>query len=123
MLAEFDRAVGLGRLAAFHLNDSRAGLGSRLDRHENIGAGRIGLAAFRYLLEHPRLGALPMILETPKRDDGDARNLAPSAASGAGRAAPVTARRRAAGVRALPGRGGRRRARAGLRPARPRRAP
>ena len=76
VLAEFDRAVGLGRLVAFHLNDSKAGLGSKLDRHENIGAGRIGLAAFRFLLDHPRLGALPMILETPKRDDGDARNLA-----------------------------------------------
>lgn len=76
VLTEFDRAVGLGRLAAFHLNDSKAGLGSKLDRHENIGAGRIGLAAFQYLLEHPRLGMLPMILETPKRDDGDARNLA-----------------------------------------------
>jgi deoxyribonuclease-4 len=75
-LGELDRAVGLDRLVAFHLNDCKAGLGSRLDRHENIGAGGIGLAAFRFLLNHPRLGALPMILETPKRDDGDARNLA-----------------------------------------------
>jgi deoxyribonuclease-4 len=76
VLREFDRAVGLDRLAAFHLNDCRAGLGSRLDRHEHIGAGQIGLAAFRYLVTHPRLAILPMILETPKRDDGDARNLA-----------------------------------------------
>jgi deoxyribonuclease-4 len=76
VLAEFDRSVGLGRLAAFHLNDSKAGLGSKLDRHENIGAGRIGLPAFRFLVDHPRLGTLPMILETPKRDDGDTRNLA-----------------------------------------------
>jgi deoxyribonuclease-4 len=75
VLDQFDRHVGLGRLAAFHLNDCRAGLGSRLDRHENIGAGNIGLAAFRFLLTHPRLGTLPMVLETPKRDDGDARNL------------------------------------------------
>ena len=75
-LGELDRAVGIDRLVAFHLNDSRAGLGSKLDRHENIGAGRIGLPAFRFLLNHPRLGTLPMILETPKRDDGDARNLA-----------------------------------------------
>ena len=76
VLDEFDRFVGLERLATFHVNDSKAGLGSRLDRHENIGTGGIGLAAFRFLLRHPRLGALPMILETPKRDDGDARNLA-----------------------------------------------
>jgi deoxyribonuclease-4 len=75
-LAEIDRAVGLDRVVAFHLNDCRAGRGARLDRHENIGAGRIGLAAFRFLVNHPRLGTLPMILETPKRDDGDARNLA-----------------------------------------------
>jgi deoxyribonuclease-4 len=75
-LAEIDRAVGIERVVAFHLNDCRAGLGARLDRHENIGGGRIGLAAFRFLVNHPRLGTLPMILETPKRDDGDARNLA-----------------------------------------------
>jgi deoxyribonuclease-4 len=76
VLDDFDRHVGLERLVAFHLNDCRASLGSRLDRHENIGAGQIGLPAFRFLLRHPRLSALPMILETPKRDDGDARNLA-----------------------------------------------
>jgi deoxyribonuclease-4 len=76
VLDEFDRALGLDRVAAFHLNDSRAGLGSRLDRHADIGAGRIGLAAFRFLVTHSRLGSRPMILETPKRDDGDARNLA-----------------------------------------------
>jgi deoxyribonuclease-4 len=76
VLDEFDRLVGLERVAAFHLNDSKAGLGARLDRHENIGAGRIGLPAFRYLVTHPRLAALPMVLETPKRNDGDARNLA-----------------------------------------------
>jgi deoxyribonuclease-4 len=67
VLDAFDRHVGLDQLVAFHLNDSRAGLGSRLDRHENIGAGRIGLAGFRFLLTHPRVGARPMILETPKR--------------------------------------------------------
>ena len=76
MLDEFDRFVGLERVAAFHVNDSRAALGARLDRHENIGDGRIGLPAFRFLLTHPRLHAVPMVLETPKRDDGDARNLA-----------------------------------------------
>ena len=76
VLDQFEHHVGLERLVAFHLNDCRSGLGSKLDRHENIGAGRIGLSAFRFLLNHPRVGALPMILETPKRDDGDARNLA-----------------------------------------------
>lgn len=76
VLDELDRSVGLERIAGFHLNDCRGGLGAGLDRHENIGAGQIGLAAFRYLLNHPSLGARPMILETPKRDDGDARNLA-----------------------------------------------
>ena len=76
VLDEFDRLVGLERLVAFHLNDCRSSLGSKLDRHENIGAGQIGLAAFRFLMTHPRVATLPMILETPKRDDGDARNLA-----------------------------------------------
>jgi deoxyribonuclease-4 len=76
VLDEFDRLVGLERVAAFHLNDSRAGLGAKLDRHENIGDGRIGLEAFRFLVKHPRLRAVPMVLETPKRNDGDARNLA-----------------------------------------------
>jgi deoxyribonuclease-4 len=76
VLAAFDRWVGLERLAAFHLNDSKAGLGARLDRHEHIGRGRIGLSAFRFLVRHPRLRTRPMILETPKHDDGDARNLA-----------------------------------------------
>jgi deoxyribonuclease-4 len=76
VLAEFDRAVGLDHLVAFHLNDARAALGSGLDRHEHIGAGRIGLAAFAFLVNHPRVGGLPMVLETPKPGDADARNLA-----------------------------------------------
>lgn len=75
-LDAFDRAVGLDRLVAFHLNDARAGLGSGLDRHHHIGQGEIGLRAFRFLVNHPRLGGLPMVLETPKHGDGDARNLA-----------------------------------------------
>jgi deoxyribonuclease-4 len=75
-LGAFERAVGFDRLVAFHLNDARAPLGSGLDRHEHIGAGRIGLDAFRFLVNHPRLGGLPMVLETPKHGDGDRRNLA-----------------------------------------------
>lgn len=75
-LARFDRAVGLDRVLAVHLNDARAGLGSGLDRHEHIGRGGIGLRAFRHLLGHPRLRAVPMVLETPKEGDWDRRNLA-----------------------------------------------
>ncbi len=76
VLDTFDRLVGLGRLRAFHLNDAKKGLGSGLDRHEHIGQGAIGLEAFRTLLNHPKVGRLPMCLETPKADDWDQRNLA-----------------------------------------------
>ncbi|MGH7268424.1 MAG: deoxyribonuclease IV, partial [Candidatus Rokuibacteriota bacterium] len=75
-LARFDRAVGLDRVLAVHLNDARAGLGSGLDRHEHIGRGGIGLRAFRLLVTDPRLRAVPMVLETPKEGDWDRRNLA-----------------------------------------------
>jgi deoxyribonuclease-4 len=74
-LARFDAAVGLERVVAFHLNDSKAGLGSGLDRHENIGRGAIGRAAFGRLLRHPVLGRRPMVLETPKEGDWDRKNL------------------------------------------------
>ncbi|MBL9093134.1 MAG: deoxyribonuclease IV [Planctomycetaceae bacterium] len=71
--AELDRLVGLGRVKAFHLNDSKKGLGSRVDRHEHIGEGMIGIEAFRNLLNDPRFRQTPMYLETPKgtRDDED----------------------------------------------------
>lgn len=75
-LERFETAVGPDRIVAFHLNDAKAGLGSGLDRHEHIGRGQIGLGAFRLLLNHRRLGGLPMVLETPKADRGDERNLA-----------------------------------------------
>jgi deoxyribonuclease-4 len=75
-LGAFDAAIGLERVVAFHLNDSKAALGSGLDRHEHIGRGAIGLAAFRSLLRHPRLGRRPMVLETPKEDGWDRKNLA-----------------------------------------------
>ena len=58
--------VGLDRVKAFHLNDSKRELGSRVDRHEHIGAGRLGLRPFRYLLNDPRFRHVPMYLETPK---------------------------------------------------------
>jgi deoxyribonuclease-4 len=76
---DLDACLGLERLQAIHLNDSKGGLGSRVDRHEHIGEGRLGLAPFRRLLNDPRLRRVPMILETPKDDDfvaADRRNLA-----------------------------------------------
>lgn len=68
-MAEFDRAVGLARLSFFHLNDARKELGSRVDRHEHIGQGRIGLEGFRLLLNDPRFAGQAMTLETPKGKD------------------------------------------------------
>ncbi|MBI4608065.1 MAG: deoxyribonuclease IV [Candidatus Rokubacteria bacterium] len=75
-LAAFERAVGAKRLLAFHLNDAKQGLGSGLDRHEHIGKGKIGLAGFRRILSDRRFARLPMVLETPKEGNADARNLA-----------------------------------------------
>lgn len=65
VLAEFDRVIGLDRLHAIHLNDSKNPLGSRKDRHEVIGKGTIGFDALVRVLTHPRLVHLPFILETP----------------------------------------------------------
>jgi len=78
--AEFDKHLGRPRLQAIHLNDSKKPLGSRVDRHEHIGQGQIGLAPFRLLLNDPRLATVPMFLETEKgeNDEGesfDAVNL------------------------------------------------
>lgn len=75
---QFDRIVGCDRIYLFHLNDSRKGYGTRVDRHEHIGQGAIGLEAFRHLLNDPRFRALPMTLETPKGVDlqEDRENLA-----------------------------------------------
>jgi deoxyribonuclease-4 len=64
-----DRAVGLERIRGFHLNDSKGELGSRLDRHEHIGRGKVGLEAFRLILADPRFRDVPMVLETEKGDD------------------------------------------------------
>jgi deoxyribonuclease-4 len=65
---EFDRIIGLDRIKVFHLNDSKRPCGSRVDRHEHIGKGCIGLGPFRRLLNDPRFATLPMLLETPKLD-------------------------------------------------------
>ena len=67
--AEFDATLGLDRLKAVHLNDSKADLGSHVDRHEHIGKGRLGLEPFRFLLNDPRFRGIPMALETDKGPD------------------------------------------------------
>lgn len=68
--AEFDRIIGLNMLAAIHLNDSKKGLGSRVDRHEHIGRGMIGTRPFQFIMQDGRFASIPKILETPKGDDG-----------------------------------------------------
>ncbi len=65
----FDQIIGLRRLHVFHLNDSQKPLGSRVDRHEHIGRGLLGLEPFRRLLNDPRFRNVPMVLETPKGPD------------------------------------------------------
>lgn len=76
-MEEFDQIIGLDRLECFHFNDSRKGLGSRVDRHEHIGQGMLGLNPFRFILNDQRFAATPKILETPKgdNDEMDAVNL------------------------------------------------
>jgi len=76
-MAQFDRIIGLERLQCFHFNDSKKGLGSRVDRHEHIGQGELGLEPFRFILNDPRFKKVPKILETPKgdNDEMDAVNL------------------------------------------------
>lgn len=78
MLKEFDETVGLARLRAIHINDSKTKFGARRDRHEHIGQGLIGEAGFAALLRDPRLRRVPFILETPKDNDpeDDLMNLA-----------------------------------------------
>ena len=68
VLEEFDRILGLGRLRAIHLNDSKNPFGSHKDRHEQIGQGSIGLEAFGQIINHPALRHLPFYLETPQED-------------------------------------------------------
>ncbi len=63
---EFDRLVGVDRIRAFHINDSKKPLGSRVDRHEHIGEGCLGLEPFRHLMNDARFAAIPMHLETEK---------------------------------------------------------
>ena len=76
-MTELEESVGAYRVKFFHLNDSKKGLGSRVDRHEHIGRGAIGLEGFRNLLTDKRFKDLPMTLETPKSDSlfEDTENL------------------------------------------------
>lgn len=76
VLEEFDRIIGLNRLKALHLNDSKNPLGAHKDRHEKIGEGNIGTAAFEKIVNHPYLKGLPMFLETPNELDGYAKEIA-----------------------------------------------
>ena len=76
VLAEFDRVIGLDKLCALHLNDSKNPYASHKDRHECIGAGSLGLDTFRNIVNHPQLKGKPMILETPNELSGYTREIA-----------------------------------------------
>lgn len=75
VLEEFDKTVGIERLKALHLNDSKNPLGAHKDRHEKIGEGYIGIRAFEQIVNHPLLKDLPMFLETPNELDGYAKEI------------------------------------------------
>ncbi|MCI8526203.1 MAG: deoxyribonuclease IV [Oscillospiraceae bacterium] len=75
-LAEFDRVIGLSRMRALHLNDSKNLPGSRKDRHACLGEGTLGLETFRRIVNHPALRGLPMVLETPNELPGYAAEIA-----------------------------------------------
>ena len=77
VLGDFDERIGLERLVMVHLNDSKSERGSHLDRHEHLGAGRIGAAGLGHLLRHPALSHVTYYIETPGMDEGyDAINVA-----------------------------------------------
>lgn len=85
LLDEIDARIGLERLVMMHLNDSKSTLGSRLDRHEHLGAGAIGVMGLRHILTSPRLAHVTYYLETPGMDEGyDAINVARAYAIAAG---------------------------------------
>lgn len=75
VLAEFDRVIGLDRLCALHLNDSKNPFASHKDRHEVLGSGSLGLDTFRTIVNHPVLRKMPMILETPNELPGYRREI------------------------------------------------
>ncbi len=71
VMEQFDSLLGVDRLHCFHFNDSKKGLGSRVDRHEHIGKGTLGLEPFRFIMNDQRFVKIPKILETPKGDSDD----------------------------------------------------
>ena len=75
VLEEFDRIIGIDRLKALHLNDSKNPLGAHKDRHEKIGKGYLGVETFEKVVNHPSLKNLPMLLETPNELDGYAEEI------------------------------------------------
>lgn len=86
LLGDFDARIGIGRLRMVHLNDSKSELGSHNDRHEHVGAGRIGEVGMAHLLRHPLLKRAAYYLETPGMDEGyDAINVARAIALANGR--------------------------------------
>ncbi len=74
---EIEKHLGIAKVGAFHLNDSKKPLGSRVDRHEHIGEGQIGVEAFRFVLNDARFRRIPKLLETPKKveHESDRKNL------------------------------------------------
>ena len=76
VLNEFDNIIGLSRLKAIHLNDSKNPFSSHKDRHEKIGQGSIGLKTFETFINHPKLRHLPFYLETPNELDGYKEEIA-----------------------------------------------
>lgn len=75
VVEEFDRVIGLDRLKAVHVNDSKNPFASHKDRHEKIGEGSLGLEALRRVVHHPKLSHLPFCLETPNELPGYAREI------------------------------------------------
>jgi len=76
VISEFDRIIGIDRLHAVHLNDSKNEIGAHKDRHEKIGEGYLGLETFRAVINHPALSHLPFFLETPQDLEGYAKEIA-----------------------------------------------
>jgi deoxyribonuclease-4 len=77
-MAQIEKLFGLDRVLGLHLNDSKVPLGKRVDRHEHLGAGEIGLDCFKWIVQDARWASTPKVLETPKSEDmhEDVENLA-----------------------------------------------